>query len=348
MQKRTHTLWAKKDVDYYVDAIQQEDYVLFENGTAEVILKHKKGSHILFFKSGKQSDLYVIYDSIKTIVTVYDDNGRITPEFVLLMVWEALSFVCHNCRYHAYPDVIAAILNGNDNHYISDYCHSYDKYGVFRDSLVSEEFVETLLKVLVIFSFAKEKSGKHKRNYFYVRKDNRLWNRKPVWYVCYGSNLCKERFMCYITGKANDKYGVEAGEKCKDQSPIMAVKHIKIPYEMYFGNSSGSWENGGVCFIKNTKDPNKWSFATAYLISETQYNHAWKREGKSSNWYGNEIELGPIDGIPAKTFTSNYEHSFNKPCQRYLNVVKDGLIEWGLSNQKAYQYLFCKTNVNNQ
>lgn len=33
-------------------------------------------------------------------------------------------------------------------------------------------------------------------------------NSDLVWYVCYGSNLCYERFMCYLTGEGREIYGL--------------------------------------------------------------------------------------------------------------------------------------------
>ena len=343
MNKKIIVFEEKHNVDYYVDVLTKGDLIIFKNGTLKIVAKHRKGSHIVSFDDGRENDLYVIFDSIQSVMTQKDDKGNATMFRLYCLTYEILHYFAINYKLHAYPDVIAAILSGDEYHYISDYCSDLTVFGAIPNAY--EEDVTNCLTVLEIFGLARQKISKHGKPYYYVRKDRKRWHREFVWYVCYGSNLCKERFMCYITGKENKKYGIAKGDACKNQSPIVAEFNYKIPYEMYFGNSSGSWDGGGVCFIKPTqeKDEKKWSFATAYLITKEQYEHVWKREGKSMNWYGNEISLEPIIGLPTKTFTSEVIHSYNKPCERYLKVVKNGLIEWGLPYKVATQYLFCKT-----
>ena len=341
-------LWQKRDVDYYVDALQENDLLIFKGGKMEIVDSHKKGSHLVTFKSGKQRDLYIIYDSIDMAVTVYDDKRNYTREFIFLKIYEAIRYLTLNCKYHVYLDVLEAFLNGDESHYIFDQTCDSELFGFFEDHKIYEQELENYLIDLEIVGFIRKRMSKHNRVYYYTTKSGKLWNRDLVWYVCYGSNLCLERFMCYITGNASEKYGIKTGDRCNDQSPIVAIKHIKIPYEMYFGNSSPSWEDGGVAFIKETNDPSKYSFATAYLISKEQFLHVWKREGIYDDWYGNDIDLDPIDDIPAKTFTSRYIHTYNAPCENYLRVVRDGLHEWGLTYKKANQYLYYKTQKNNK
>ena len=56
--------------------------------------------------------------------------------------------------------------------------------------------------------------------------------KNSIWYVCYGSNLCLERFMCYLTGKGSEKYNVDSNpeREYKDQSLPRRSKLIKIPF----------------------------------------------------------------------------------------------------------------------
>ena len=57
-------------------------------------------------------------------------------------------------------------------------------------------------KIAYTYVYANSVEGKEKINFFSSNKDD------YVWYACYGSNLCHERFMCYITGKGNTKYNI--------------------------------------------------------------------------------------------------------------------------------------------
>ncbi|MGX1752144.1 hypothetical protein [Sphingobacterium sp. NPDC055346] len=54
-----------------------------------------------------------------------------------------------------------------------------------------------------------------------------------VWYACYGSNLLKDRFYCYIQGGqpagANTIY-----EGCTDKSLPIDEENIIINAELYF------------------------------------------------------------------------------------------------------------------
>ena len=164
-------------------------------------------------------------------------------------------------------------------------------------------------------------------------------NNNLIWYVCYGSNLCLNRFMCYLTGDGNDKYNIQANSKrkCNDQTPPIDSRIIEIPFELYFARESRTWKEMGVCFI----DPNKKSktVGRAYLITEKQYEHIWCWEGKN-NWYPIQIELGEIDGVKAVTFTAASRNiPDKKPCDLYYQVVRDGLIECGLSCEEADYYL---------
>ena len=98
-------------------------------------------------------------------------------------------------------------------------------------------------------------------------------NSDLVWYVCYGSNLCYERFMCYLTGEGSEKYGVAARPdcRCNNPNPPQRIEITILPYPLYFARNSSSWQGQGVAFI----DPAKKgiSLGRAYLVSKEQYLH---------------------------------------------------------------------------
>lgn len=338
------TSTMKINIDLYLETIKKGDIIFFSDGTYQVVEKYKKGSHQVAFKNGNVRDLYVLEDSIERIVTPFDKGGKHTSEFISIAIFAAVIYLTLNCKYHAYLDVLKAFLIGDEEHYISDYCKQSQTFGILKDDDISEEDIGAHLTPYEAYGFIKQKLEKHNKPYYYTRKDKKRWHRELVWYVAYGSNMCKERFMCYITGDSCQKYFLKKGEPCEDQSPVIGVMSIKIPYEMYFGNQSKTWNNRGVAFIRPTKDKNKYSFARAYLITKQQYEHIWKREGKTPNWYGEEIILDMPGDIPFKTFTSKVEHQYNAPSGIYIEVVRKGLMEWGLSYLKANQYLFCKTD----
>lgn len=73
-----------------------------------------------------------------------------------------------------------------------------------------------------------------------------------VWYVCYGSNLLEERFLCYIKG------GVIPGNTrsergAKDTTlPVRSEKCI-IDHELFFSTPVKKWFDSGVAYINPRK-----------------------------------------------------------------------------------------------
>ena len=142
-----------------------------------------------------------------------------------------------------------------------------------------------------------------------------------VWYVGYGSNLCEERFLCYILGE-KFKWGGKKADACKDKTPPKANKPIRIPYSLYFAKNSCWWEDSGVAFISPEREPdeNKWTLGRMWKITCEQYEHVRRQEGK--DWYNHEIYLEEEDGFPIRTITNKeILTSYNRPSAGYLKTI---------------------------
>ena len=150
-----------------------------------------------------------------------------------------------------------------------------------------------------------------------------------VWYVSYGSNMLRERFLCYIEGGSYE--GSRYHPPCEDTSHPIAVKAIDIPFDMYFANHSGSWENAGVSFLDTTKKGK--ALGVAYLITRAQFRHVAARENcgrypqedESYGWYENIIDLGKMEGFEVKTVTNRTLRPYNEPCQAYWDTLYEGI-----------------------
>lgn len=153
------------------------------------------------------------------------------------------------------------------------------------------------------------------------------WNREYVWYVSYGSNMLKERFMCYIKGGSFE--GSRYRQACSDATPPLAVKTFEIPYDMYFGNTSGSWQNCGVSFLDVSKRGK--AFGVAYLITKDQFRHVCAEENggrapeEGYSWYEDIIDLGVMDGFEVKTITNINLRPYNEPCLEYKKTLIRGI-----------------------
>ena len=169
-----------------------------------------------------------------------------------------------------------------------------------------------------------------------------VWNKEYVWYVSYGSNMLKERFMCYIEGGSFEESRYR--QACSDTTPPLAIRTFEIPYDMYFGNTSGSWESCGVSFLDATKKGH--ALGVAYLITKEQFEHVAAQENGgrypgSGEWYEDFIDLGEMDGFEVKTITNNNLRRYNNPCRVYLNTLHNGIRQnWpSMSDEKIDDYL---------
>lgn len=134
-----------------------------------------------------------------------------------------------------------------------------------------------------------------------------------VWYVAYGSNMEQKHLMRYI-----------------DEAPI-AKENFRIPYDMYFRNSSPRWEGMGVSFL----DINKPGSAkgVAYLIPRDDFESLCCQENGgvepeySNGWYDTVVDLGLFKGIEAYTITNGKTGNYNQPATEYIEVLAEGLAE---------------------
>ena len=184
-----------------------------------------------------------------------------------------------------------------------------------------------------------------------------------VWYASYGSNLLRERFMCYIKGGRPE--GTTTTYKgCSNKEPPIVDKRITIPHELYFAKESDTWEQKGVAFIRSTKDSDAKTLGRMYLITREQFTQVVRQENgrdpehKSIQidfestvnngeslipircWYSRIIYLGDADNEQIFTFTAKREEDKIEPGMKYLSMIKKGLKEtYGMSDEEISVYL---------
>ncbi len=185
-----------------------------------------------------------------------------------------------------------------------------------------------------------------------------------VWYVSYGSNLNRARFLAYLRG------GLVAGNDvvylgCGDTSPPLEEAVLELPHALYFaGWSSRVW--GGTSAAFTTLAPQSGStLARAYLITRQQFVEVVRQENGNraevddfdvkleaarqqgharmlaTGAYTELIHCGERDGIPMLSFTaSENRRDFRRPSAAYLHVIGTGLQEChGLRTSEVAAYL---------
>jgi hypothetical protein len=166
-----------------------------------------------------------------------------------------------------------------------------------------------------------------------------------IWYVSYGSNMCRGRFECYLSG------GVPAGGNwcypgCRDSSPPRRSYPMWIPGRVYFAGLSLTW-GGGMAFLDPDRDGR--TPARGYLISTGQFADICAQEMRKPvgatgidvaalvergrlalgpGRYETLLHLGDHDGVPMATFTAPQRIRPDvAPATNYLATIEVGLNE---------------------
>lgn len=141
--------------------------------------------------------------------------------------------------------------------------------------------------------------------------------REYLWYVAYGSNLCRERFIeRYIN-------------RCSDTTKPITDRPYILHHRLYFAGYSRQWE-GATAFLHTRRDDQAVSFGRAYLITRQQLQDIQRAEGPSAHWYGNQLLIGCMDGLPVLTLTraSAYDdENIAAPSGAYRELILQGLEE---------------------
>ncbi|MEC5424799.1 hypothetical protein QGM71_15035 [Virgibacillus sp. C22-A2] len=187
-----------------------------------------------------------------------------------------------------------------------------------------------------------------------------------VWYVSYGSNLCEDRFMCYINGDI--PHGSETRELgCIDKTAPKRSVLAELPYPLYFAKERSKWGTGGVAFIGHDPIESERTLGRKYLITDEQFSEIVAQENKqpgleidlqrviregsltiTEGWYGTIIYLGEEVGFPMFTFTANTpmdEAIFSKPSEAYITTIGRGLTELGLNEEEVKDYFLHKRGI---
>ncbi len=169
-----------------------------------------------------------------------------------------------------------------------------------------------------------------------------------VWYACYGSNLCYERFVCYLEGgKAPGAQRKQKG--ARDASEPSDERAVFINHQLYFSQHSINWQKGGVAFLDPRRDESINTWGRVYLITREQFEDVFRQEnnkpdlaidwealladGKQTvgeGWYNHIIKTGELEEHPILTFTNATnmnERGINPPSDNYLQCIIDGLRE---------------------
>ena len=184
-----------------------------------------------------------------------------------------------------------------------------------------------------------------------------------VWYVSYGSNMCRDRLRCYIAGGQPRGAAREYGG-ARDDTPPSEDMTVDLPGSLYFAGESPTWGGGVAFYDHDVPGPTP---ARAYRITAEQFvdvaaqeMHRLPEEGDpleeviiggldagrhqaGPGRYETLIEVGRHDGLPMMTFTSPHGLDavpHTRPAPAYLGMLRRGLQETrGWSGRTIDAYL---------
>jgi hypothetical protein len=151
-----------------------------------------------------------------------------------------------------------------------------------------------------------------------------------VWYVAYGSNLCRARFGAYL-GRG------------PDPSPPRADRPLTLAHPLWFGGESVVW-TGGRAYLDHAEVPGTTTLARAWLVTVEQWLDVHRQEaGPDGDRYPVLLDLGEHEGVPVRTFTGPDRLDLaacTRPAPDYLRRIATGLHEsHGLGPDDVARYL---------
>jgi hypothetical protein len=182
-----------------------------------------------------------------------------------------------------------------------------------------------------------------------------------VWYVAYGSNLCVDRFGCYLAG-GRPVGSRRTYEGCRDPSLPRRSQPLWLPGSLGFGGESGVW-GGGLAFYDPTREGRV--AARAYLVTFDQFGDILAQESRRpvgtpyalgdgadgrhrglGGIYDTVLHLGECDDLPRLTLAAADPPAANPPSAGYLRTILAGLADgFGLSDEERVDYLLAAPGV---
>ncbi len=184
-----------------------------------------------------------------------------------------------------------------------------------------------------------------------------------IWYVAYGSNLCRDRLMAYLEGTVaplrrdaaggaeragprKARYGAHRG--CSDPTPPADDRWLDIGHRVSFRGTSRRW-GGGVAFVALAPEPGVATEVRAWLLTAAQVLGVAAQEGRlaevpgralldrlthvgataalGGGWYDTILRLPDVEGRMALTVTTSRALPATETTEPYLATIAAGRAE---------------------
>ena len=353
-EKKEHDLkhWMKQTERLWNDLSEIAQGNISVN-EAVAYAKDAMGSIEEYVNPRKEVMLFLMYDKPNTMPADARVRYVYKPTYIITSTLMTLAYRYEEVRKIAgFDDTLRSLMTSCIGRNFMG--SGYDQYDGFLEAMrifatgdvvlfvqkypeYNEKFTDQLDEALLFLEM--DLCTGEARDGFYSNNDRSeeanevmaLFNRKLnqqkeyVWYACYGSNICRQRFMIYINS-------------CNDNTPPVEDRPYEFDYDMYFAKKACNWDNGGKAFLDLSKPGH--AYGRMYKVTKEQYEQILRYEGSD---YTQHVDLGMVSGLPVYTFTdtkTNEERTL--PSYRYYNVILQGLrecYEGILDDAQIVQYL---------
>jgi len=185
-----------------------------------------------------------------------------------------------------------------------------------------------------------------------------------VWYAAYGSNLAKDRFLCYVEG-GRPTGGTRKLPGCRDPTPPADSRGAWVPLRLFIAGKSKTWDGHGVAFVGTKRRHDESTYVRIWLVGKDQLEDIIAQENglpsgaisvdstelsRDQYWdlgisgkYPRIIRIGIIDNRPVVTCTtadSSLQSKAKPPAPAYLGWMAKGLHELSWTDEQIEDYLF--------
>lgn len=119
-----------------------------------------------------------------------------------------------------------------------------------------------------------------------------------VWYVSYGSNLCRDRLAAYLLGGRPAGARVSYPGARRRRLPLEDIA-LDLPGRLYFAGESSVWGGGVAFYDHDTRVADLPTAARGYRITVDQFADVAAQEMHRVPATGNPIEEVVLDGVGA-------------------------------------------------
>lgn len=121
--------------------------------------------------------------------------------------------------------------------------------------------------------------------------------RELVWYVSYGSNMCRDRLLCYLQGgRPPGARRTYAG--ARDRTPPRDDAAVHLPGTVYFAGESPVWGGGVAFYDPDRPAPGAPTAARAYLLTVDQFVDVAAQEMNRQPTHHDPLEDVVRSGLP--------------------------------------------------